>query len=251
MTSYADLARRLKASLALDTPPVAVTLADALPSGAPRPGEPAPAGCSFWERGARMRVATDAGDHRHCAIGIHTHNLQEAPAAQAGELGEALAAMRGLDYVRDEEVAAIPVLARGAAAVVYAPLADVDAPPDLVLVFAHASQSLVITEALARVDGAVPAAMGRPACALVPQVLNSARSAMSLGCCGARAYLDVMRDEVALWGLPGEGLERYVAEIETLAMANEVLGRFHARRRRDIEAGLTPTVKESLARLEQ
>ena len=33
-------------------------------------------------------------------------------------------------------------------------------------------------------------AMGRPACAVVPQAINSGQAALSLGCCGARAYLD-------------------------------------------------------------
>ena len=119
----------------------------------------------------------------------------------------------------------------------------------VVLLFANASQGLVLSEALARVDGATPPAMGRPACALIPQVKNSGRAAASLGCCGARAYLDVLSDEVAVWGLPGEKLESYLEEIEILAKANSVLSAFHQRRREDIESGAMPTVKESLSRL--
>jgi hypothetical protein len=107
----------------------------------------------------------------------------------------------------------------------------------------------VLSEALTRVDGATPLAMGRPACALIPQVRNSGRSAASLGCCGARSYLDMLNDDVALWGLFGEKLELYVNEIEAFAKANTVLSRFHQRRRADIESGSAPTVQESLNRI--
>ena len=91
--------------------------------------------------------------------------------------------------------------------------------------------------------------MGRPACALIPGVINSARSASSLGCCGARAYLDTLSDDVAIWALHGEKLEAYAVEIVTLAKANAVLAQFHQVRRADIESGETPTVEGSLAKL--
>ena len=158
--------------------------------------------------------------------------------------------MQGLDYVRPSEVEALPVVTTRHKHVLYQPLQDAGDRPSVVLLFAHPSQGLIITEALTRVDGETPAAMGRPACALIPQVLNSARSASSLGCCGARAYLDALSDDVALWGLLGARLEQYVDEIENLAKANAVLSRFHTLRRAAIEAGESPSVQQSLARLE-
>jgi hypothetical protein len=42
-------------------------------------------------------------------------------------------------------------------------------------------------------------ATGRPACAVIPQVLNCGKATLSLRCCGARAYVDVLTDSVALW----------------------------------------------------
>jgi len=89
--------------------------------------------------------------------------------------------------------------------------------------------------------------MGRPACAIVPQAINTGRAALSLGCCGARAYLDVLTDEVALWAIPGSKLDLYVERIATLAKANAVLTTFHQMRRKDVEDGKSPTIKESLA----
>jgi uncharacterized protein (DUF169 family) len=89
--------------------------------------------------------------------------------------------------------------------------------------------------------------MGRPACAIVPQAMNTTRAALSLGCCGARAYLDALTDDVALWAIPGSRLDVYAERIAALAKANAVLTTFHQVRRGDVEDGKSPTIKESLA----
>ena len=119
----------------------------------------------------------------------------------------------------------------------------------MVLLFADGRQGLVLSEAVARVDGGVAPAMGRPACAAVPHALNRGAAAMSLGCCGARAYLGALSDDIALWALPGSRLDEYCDEVATFAEANRTLATFHERRRSDVEAGGRPTVRESLARL--
>lgn len=91
--------------------------------------------------------------------------------------------------------------------------------------------------------------MGRPACAIVPQVMNTGRAALSLGCCGARAYLDGLTAGVAIFAIPGSKIGSYALRIQALAKANTVLSEFHQMRRREIEAGMTPTIKDSLAAL--
>lgn len=88
--------------------------------------------------------------------------------------------------------------------------------------------------------------MGRPACAIVPQAFNTGRAALSLGCCGARAYLDVLTDDVALWAIPGPKLNLYVERVTALAIANSVLSTFHNIRRSDVKEGKSPTIRESL-----
>lgn len=226
--------------------PTAISFADEAPPDVPKPDSPAPAGCSFWERGATRGVSTSAADHRHCAIGVHTHNLAGPASGHGDDLNAALGAMMGLDYVRQTEVEALPVMEQAQTHVVYRPLAECPTAPDVVLLFTHAAQSLVMTEAVARVDGQPPVAMGRPACALIPQVVNSAQSAMSLGCCDARAYLGTLSDGIALWGLRGDALADYVREIEILSKANGVLSQFHASRKVAIEAGGEPSVNDTL-----
>ena len=242
-------AELLDASLDLSLPPVAVSFVDAVPDGMALHEGSVPAGCVFWQEAATRTFATSAEHHALCSIGIHTMNLSEAPASQPGELRAALEAMTGLDYVRDEEVTAIPVLQREVSHAIYGPLADFPADPDVIVLFADSRQGLVLSEALARVDGGVPPAMGRPACAALPQAFNRGTAAMSLGCCGARAYLDALSDDTALWALPGSRLDLYCEQIGTFAQANRTLAMFHDRRRADVEAGLRPTVQESLQRL--
>jgi uncharacterized protein (DUF169 family) len=122
-------------------------------------------------------------------------------------------------------------------------------PPAVVLLFVNANQTLVLSEATQQVENQNPPAMGRPACAIVPQVMNSGRAALSLGCCGARAYLDVLTDDVAVFAIPGLKLEAYARRIEALAKANGILSKFHELRKHDIAAGGTPTIKDSLAAL--
>jgi hypothetical protein len=106
---------------------------------------------------------------------------------------------------------------------------------------------LILSEAVQQVENHHAPAMGRPACAVVPQAMNTGEAALSLGCCGARAYLDILSEEVAMFAVPGAKLGQYVQRIESLAKANAVLSSFHQLRRRDVQAGRKPTVKESLA----
>src|SRR5689334_3829435 len=108
---YRTLADELTAALQLKMPPVAVAFCDYLPAGlAPFDGA-VPAGCAFWEKAAAGAFATSAQDHALCAIGVHTHNLPHTPVTES-ELKDAVQAMTGLDYVRPEEIAALPVARR-------------------------------------------------------------------------------------------------------------------------------------------
>ncbi len=246
----ASISELLTNALSLRLPPIAVSLVDEIPAGVPAHDGRVAAGCMFWERAARGTFATSAPDHELCAIGVHTHALAEPSPSLAGELSRALAVMADLDYVRPDEVAGIPALRAPVRHVVYGPLAESPRDPDVVLLFADGRQGLIVAEAAARIDGGVAPALGRPACAIVAQAVNTGRAALSLGCCGARAYVDALSDGVALWALPGARLADYAQAIGKLADANRVLGRFHQLRRGDVEAGGAPTVDESLARLQ-
>ncbi len=246
MLQLPEISASLSESLQLAQTPVAVTFCDALPEGVSMWSGSVPAGCRFWQEAATKTFATTARQHDLCAIGVHTHNL-EGTAATNADLGDALEVFAGLSYVRADDVAQIPVLAKRSKYVVYGPLASIPVAPDVVLLFVQADQTLILCEAAQQIEGGAPLAMGRPACAVIPQTANTGRSALSLGCCGARAYLEVMTENVALFAIPGSRLAEYSERVAALAKANAILTQFHGIRRRDIEAGKTPTVKESLA----
>jgi len=248
MTDYRSIAANLRDSLKLRIGPIAICFSDTVPNGIPHHAGKVPAGCVFWEQAAVSAFATSATDHDLCAIGVYTHNLAHPSPRYTGELTSVLQVMAGMEYVREEDIAKIPVRKAPANHVIYAPLAETPLPPDVVLVFASARQGLVITEAIQQVEPGLPPALGRPACAVVPQAINSGHAAMSLGCCGARAYLDALSDDIALWAFPGGRIAAYAEGISKLAKANEVLGHFHDLRRADVAAGKDPTYAESLAR---
>jgi uncharacterized protein (DUF169 family) len=251
MTDYAGISTSLEEALKLRLPPIAVCFCDDVPSGISAHAGTVPAGCVFWQHAAGGAFATSTSDHELCAVGVYTHNLANPSPRHAGELGSVLQVMAGMEYVRSEDVAAIAVRKTPTKHVVYAPLKATPLPPDVVLLFADSRQGLVIAEAVQQVDPQVPPAFGRPACAVVPQAVNSNYAAMSLGCCGARAYLDALTDDTALWAFPGAKMAHYAERIAKLATANRVLGRFHELRRADVEAGSAPSYAESLARLKR
>jgi uncharacterized protein (DUF169 family) len=249
MPEFQAIARTLTDALSLKTPPIAVLLDAEAPGIAAFSGK-APAGCQFWQRAASGAFTTTTADHEACAIGTYTHGMESESAAHATDRGDALRVFAELGYVRPEDVPLIPALKRRVQRVTYAPLAETPSAPDVVLLFASAQQGLVVTEAVQQVDGGVPPALGRPACAVIAQAVDSGRAALSLGCCGARVYLDILTDDVALWALPGARLEEYASRIQGLAGANQLLTQFHQLRRKDVESGNVPSVRESLARLE-
>jgi len=243
--NLASLAERLSSALKLEQAPVAIRFTDSIAAGVSGPATRVPAGCRFWQDAVSSTFVTSASDHNLCAIGVHTHNL-EPSASQQADLMEALRVFGELSYVRPQDVAAIPVLASRHKYVVYSPLSEAETTPDVVVVFVDANQTLILSEATQQVEGQTAPAMGRPACAAIPQVVNTGRAALSLGCCGARAYLDVLTEGIAIFGIPGAKLPAYVERIEALSQANAILSKFHQLRRRDVYAGKSPTIKESL-----
>ena len=184
MSNYQKLASDLMSSLELSLPPIAVAFHDDVPANVSLFDGVVAAGCVFWQKAATRTFVTSTKDHELCAIGIHTHNMSQPSQSLQREVHEALQAMSGLDYVREEEVATIPVVQRNAKHVIYGPLSEFPINPEVVLLFAHARQGLIISEAVTRIDQGAPVAMGRPACAVI-QVLNHGNAALSLGCCGA------------------------------------------------------------------
>ena len=248
MNNFSKMAQVLTDALKLKTSPVAVCIMDEAPNDVPAHGGAVAAGCMFWEEGSQKAFNTTGKDHENCTVGMYTHHMPITTKTQEANLNDSLKVFGDLGYVRPEDLPLVPVLNREAKNVVYSPLGSAPATPDVVLLFVNFAQGLIVSEAAQQVEGSIAPALGRPACAVVPQAANTKLAALSLGCCGARAYLNVMTDDIALWAIPGDKLQAYVDRVEVLAKANVILTQFHGMRKQDIASGKNPTIQESLAR---
>jgi uncharacterized protein (DUF169 family) len=225
-----NLAEQLQDLLQLRTAPVALAFQDAPPANLPRMAPAAPSGCTFWKRAAAGQAFyTEASDHYNCPIGAHTHGV-DLPPTQAKELQGVVEKMIQLSYLRPEEVPGIPRRQGHFGVAVYAPLATAPFEPEVVLVCGNARQIMLLTEAAqAAGAGAEAPLMGRPTCAAVPTVLQTRRSAASLGCIGNRVYTEMADDEL-YFALPGKKLSAVVEKLATIVNANRELESYHRAR---------------------
>ena len=135
-----------------------------------------------------------------------------------------------------EDVPQIPTRTTALQVAVYAPLAAAPVPPDVVLVRGNARQLMLLAEAAqaAGVAG-TGATMGRPTCAVLPEAINSARTAASFGCIGNRVYTGA-DDTEAYFAIPGLQLGAVEEKLAVIVRANQEMEKFHRGR-----AAATPT----------
>ena len=79
------------------------------------------------------------------------------------------------------------------------------------------------------------ATLGRPTCAVLPEAINSERTAASFGCIGNRVYTGA-DDTEAYFAIPGPQLGAVEENLAVIVRANQELEKFHRGR-----AGATPT----------
>jgi uncharacterized protein (DUF169 family) len=234
---YADVARRLSDLLGPGAAPVAVAFRVAAPAGVGRVERAGPAGCAYWKSAAEGRVFyTEAADHYNCPVGAHTHGV-ELPAARAAELESVVGTMVGLEYIRMEEVAALPRVPEPFRVAVYAPLGKAPVPPDVVLMRGSARQIMLLAEAARAAGiGHEGATLGRPACAMIPEAMRSGQGNTSLGCIGNRVYTG-LGDAELYFTIPGAKLGEVVDKLATIVHANRELQTYHEARRLTLGAG--------------
>jgi len=226
-----SMGARLSQLLALESAPVGIAFRSAAPSGVGRVERPGPAGCAYWKLAADGGVFyTEAADHYNCPVGSYTHGV-ELPAARAAELQQVVGTMVGLQYIRMEEVATLPRRTEPFGVAVYAPLGEAPVDPDVIIVRGNARQIMLVAEAARAAGiGHDGAAMGRPACAMIPEAMRSARGNTSLGCIGNRVYTG-LGDAELYFTIPGSRLGDVVDKLETIVHANRELEKYHEARR--------------------
>ena len=78
--------------------------------------------------------------------------------------------------------------------------------------------------------------MGRPTCAVLPEAINSARTAASFGCIGNRVYTGA-DDTEAYFAIPGAQLGAVEERLAIIVRANEELEKVHRSRAAATPAG--------------
>jgi uncharacterized protein (DUF169 family) len=200
------------------------------PPGLERIAHPLPAGCSYWKHASEGHAFfTTPEDHENCTVGAFTHGVA-LPAAKAQELEGLIGTMVQLHYLRSEEVAGIPHRTSPMAIAAYAPLPQASFEPEVVIFRGNARQIMIVSEA-GRAAGIFEsaAAMGRPACAMIPQAGESLSGVASVGCIGNRVYTDLGDDEL-YFAVPGNALARVLEQLDVILDANAVLETFHRER---------------------
>ena len=231
MVNYQQIEERITRALRLERRPVAVLFRETPPAGVPAFEGIEPSGCSFWRiAGDGQTFYTVPKDHYNCPIGSYTHNVA-LPEDRAGELESTLSLMTSLGYLRMEEVPGIPRLPSPPGVVVYAPLADAPAAPDVVLFRGRPGRIMLLQEAATRagVSMAPVPLLGRPTCMVLPLAL-AAGAATTVGCIGNRVYTGISDDELYL-GMPGAALPGLAEAAQTIASANAALLDYHRGRR--------------------
>lgn len=234
MTAYRDLAERMTSALRLDLSPVALAFVDRPPDGVARDAEVSPSACAFWRRAERGVFYAAAEQHHNCSVGAMVMGF-ELPGAVEDELGGVVRMMCDQGYLSPEEAARIPSVDRAWAGILYGPLADMPADPDLVLLWLAPEEAMLVNESA---DGgswaSPPARVGsRPACAALPLAASEGRPILSFGCIGMRTFTGIGQDRM-LAAVPGEGLEAFVASLERVAAANRTMQDFYERRRAEV-----------------
>jgi uncharacterized protein (DUF169 family) len=234
MTDYARLESVLTGALNLQTRPVAVATRETpVPGVSPFTGS-VPSGCTFWRLAADGRTfSTVPGDHYNCPIGSHTHNIP-LPAGRAHELGDTLALMVEIGYIRMEEVPGIPQLPRTPGVVVYAPLGDTPVDPDVVILRGLPGRLMLLNEAAARIDVGVQPLFGRPTCMAIPAAMGGTL-VNSTGCIGNRIYTDVPDSEIYTV-VSGGQLAALADALAQIVTANAALTDYHTQRRATLTA---------------
>jgi uncharacterized protein (DUF169 family) len=216
--------------LGLTLAPVAIAFRDSAPAGIPRIPSPAPAGCGYWRLAAEGHIFyTEASDHYTCPVGAHTHGV-DLPLMVEMELNGLVQTMVGMQYIKLAEIPMIPRRNSPLRVALYAPLVQATFTPDVVLVRGTVKQLMLLAEA-AQATGVSGggATMGRPTCAVVPESLQSGKTATSFGCVGNRVYTGLGDDE-GYYAIPGAKVAEVASQLAVITEANRQLEKFHRAR---------------------
>jgi uncharacterized protein (DUF169 family) len=210
--------------------PVSITFVQETPSGIPHVSKREPASCAFWKLAlTEGTFYATVEDHFGCPIGAHVQGLS-LPDESARQLDEMQQMMLNLGYLTPTSLAQIPRLQKKWTAVVYAPLDKALLFPDVVLFLGNARQLMLLFEAAQLAGLPVLPLTGRPACSMIPTVLDGQGIVTNLGCIGNRVYTQILDDEFYA-AIPGTYLAALERALPQIWQANCQLESYHCGRK--------------------
>lgn len=219
-SSAQQVAEALRRLLPGHPGPVAMARVGAVPEGVPVRTAPATSACLFWREAERGVFAVGA-EHGACPVGRMTQGFTtEMPSGD-----ELIGTMVETGYVDPAELASLPMLPMGHAAIVYGPLDALPVAPEAALLIGDSDRIMLLGEALglARLDGPGLRVMGRPTCAALSAAVLAGEPRGSLACVGARIFAGFAPGELLL-AIPGAALDGLAERIDAVAAANARIG---------------------------
>ena len=229
MSRYATLADEIVGLLGLSVPPIAITFRDAVPddiaryrSTYPPPTEDGrtgavAAGCVFWMKGQDGTFATMPEDHANCSVGSLTHGLITLEEA-AGRSD--VKAVCEANWVQPEIFPHIPTIETRPASIVYGPLSETPAEPDVVLLRMVGKQVMQLHSALPSLRFE-----GKPQCHIVAIAKEHGDVAVSVGCMLSRVRTGMANHEVTC-AIPGGRLAEVVAALKEVCEADRLVASY-------------------------
>jgi uncharacterized protein (DUF169 family) len=226
---WSNLARALRESLGLHTPPLAITFSNeaskevgayeaTMPEPSPdgRTGKVS-AGCVFWMHGAERRFTTVPEDHFNCSVGSVTHGLKKLEEVMNNEDVKCLVES---EWVSFEEVMQLPFVTERHSYITYSPLAETPADPDVILLRINAFQAMVIHDTFTDI-----VVLGKPQCHIIPISKEQNKVAMSTGCMLSRVRTGMPPDEMTCT-IPARRLEEVVQKLKARRAANAAVASY-------------------------
>jgi len=227
MSEWAAVASDLVELLGLSSPPVAITFADddgglpplnrplSEPTEDGRSGRVA-ASCVFWIEGAKGSFSTVAADHGNCSVGRWVHGFASLDEV-AGKADVAALVQSG--WVGESDFGMVQTVAGTTGAILYSPLSEAHAQPDIVLFRLLPRQMMELGDAIPGLRYS-----GKPQCQLVALAKLGTPTA-SMGCALSRERTGMSDDELVC-AIPGSQLPDVVARLRQVRNADTAVRTF-------------------------
>lgn len=230
-TDWTDLSDQLERALGLAHAPLAISFAAAAPGDVaafddpmPPPADDGrtgrvPAGCVFWVKAADRTFSTVAADHANCSVGSVTHGFVGlSEVLENGDVGALLES----GWVDAETAMQIPVVVDTPEAVIYGPLAETPADPDVILLRISGRQLMVLHDAFPglRIEG-------KPQCHIVAIAKEQGEMAASVGCQLSRVRTGMANSEMTCV-IPAGQLGGLLERLKATSAADNAVARYAA-----------------------